>query len=358
MTALTADKKIEYTEGVEISIPVDDGDEIFAGALVCVNAAGYAVEGVDGTGLIFMGVAREYVDNTLGLDGAVSVIVRRRGLYKMTLGTAISQANIGDNVFVVDDQTVDLTAYTTYDIFCGIIAGYIDSTHAWIDIEPAIRQADVATHIADTSSAHAASAISVADSGTIITATEVEAALAEIMTGIKTAQYTIQPVALKLETGAVIPAFANGSADGYTQLSNKTVCLRWNDGSTPTDLAAIFVLPQDLNDAADIVVHLMGAIVKAGGSEADSPKITCEVYFEEAAAAPAAGSDVGGDSGEFLTAATNTWQEKTLTVTAANVPAAPTVMTLVFHPKDGELGTDDFVMLPPWLEVTRKCLTS
>jgi len=52
------------------------------------------------------------------------------------------------------------------------------------------------------------------------------------------------------------------------------------------------------------------------------------------------------------------WQEETLTIAAADVPASPSVLTLVFHPKDGELGTDDFLLMPPWLEVTRKCLTS
>lgn len=182
MTQLAADKKLEYTEGVEIPVPVDDGDVIYGGAFTCVNAAGYAVPGSDTAGLIFMGVAMERKDNSLGLDGALSVVVRRRGLFKAIMGTAISQANVGDNVFLVDDQTVDLTANTTNDIFCGIIAGYIDTTHAWIDIEPAIKQADVATHIADTSAAHAASAIGMTDAGNHFAAAEdtVELALQKL----------------------------------------------------------------------------------------------------------------------------------------------------------------------------------
>ncbi|MFH2011687.1 MAG: hypothetical protein ABIJ37_03130 [Pseudomonadota bacterium] len=163
MTDLTQDKKIEYREGVELSIPVDDGDEIFAGANVCFNAAGYAVKGGDVSGLIYAGVSREYADNTNGLDGAINVLVRRRGLFKMEFATAISQANVGDNVFLADDNLVDVTGNVTYNIFCGNIAEYIDTTHAWVDIEPAIKQADVATHIADPTAAHAASAISAAD---------------------------------------------------------------------------------------------------------------------------------------------------------------------------------------------------
>jgi hypothetical protein len=206
--------------------------------------------------------------------------------------------------------------------------------------------------------ATAAGSVSITDAGSLITATEVEGALAEIMTGIKTAQYTIPPVAMRLETGAAIAAFSDGVADGWTQLSNKTMALRWNNGGTPTDLMAVFVLPQDLDDAADVVVHLLGAIVKAGGAEVDSPVFTVEAYFETAGANPAADTDCGGESGEFLTAAAAVWQEKTLAIAGADVPAAPTALTLVFHPKDGQLDTDDFVLMPPWLEITRQCLTS
>jgi len=358
MTALRADKQILRQEGNELDFPVAASQTIYAGALVCVNANGYALPGADTANLIFQGIALEQKDNSSGSNGDLDVVLQRRGLIKVILDTAISQANVGDNVFLVDDQTVDLTANVDNNIFCGIIAQYIDSTHAYIDIEPAIRQADVATHIADSSAAHAASAISVADSGSIVTATEVEAAIQEIMTGIKTAQYTLFPQALRLETGAAIGAFADGSTDGWAQVSNKDLALKWNTGANPTDMVAVFIMPQDLDDSEDIIVHLLGAIVKAGGDEADSPKVTVEAYFSTAGANPAADADAGDDSSEFVTGDDAAWQEETLTIAAADVPASPSVLTLVFHPKDGELGTDDFLLMPPWLEVTRKCLTS
>lgn len=164
--ALAADKKTEYKEGVEIPAPVDGGSKIFAGAFTCYNAAGYLVPGADSTGLIFAGIARQYVDNSLGNDGDETCLIRRKPtLVRATLGHAITQANVGDQVFIVDDETLDVVANVTYGIFAGIIAEYIDTTEAWVDIEPAILQADVATHIADTSGAHAASAISTSDSG-------------------------------------------------------------------------------------------------------------------------------------------------------------------------------------------------
>lgn len=134
MAALTDDKKTEYRLGEEIAVPVDDGDVIYAGALVCVNADGYAVPGSDTAGLRFVGVARERADNREGADGAVSVIVRRKGLFKMTLASAVTQASLGANVCIVDDQTVDLAAATTNDIVAGKIVELIDTTHAWVEL--------------------------------------------------------------------------------------------------------------------------------------------------------------------------------------------------------------------------------
>ncbi len=123
MTALATDKKIEYTEGVEVPVPVDGGSKIFAGANACFNAAGFLVPGADTAGLIYAGVSRSSIDNSLGQDGDESAIVRRRGLFLMELATAITQANVGDNVFLVDDQLVDLAGNVT-NIFCGIICQY------------------------------------------------------------------------------------------------------------------------------------------------------------------------------------------------------------------------------------------
>ncbi len=162
---LSADKKTEYKEGVEIPVPVDGGSTIFAGALTCVNAVGFLVPGADTAGLIFQGISRQYVDNSLGQDGDAVCLVRRRGLPLMTFGHALTQANVGDNVFLAGDDVVDVAANVNNLIFCGVIAEYVSTYEAYVDIEPAIRQADVATHIADASGAHAASAISIADAG-------------------------------------------------------------------------------------------------------------------------------------------------------------------------------------------------
>lgn len=134
MTALSSDKRTERTEGVEVSVPVKGSTTIYAGAMVSVGADGYAVPASDATGQIFMGIALEHVDNSSGSDGDKSVVVRRAGLVKISAGSTISQANVGDKVYAVDDQTVDIAANTTNDILVGKIAAFSSSSAAWIDI--------------------------------------------------------------------------------------------------------------------------------------------------------------------------------------------------------------------------------
>jgi len=356
MTALAQDKSLEYTDGVELDFEVYQSETIYGGSFVCVRADGYAVPGDDASGLIFMGIAKEQVDNSSGSSGDKSVVLRRRGLVKAILDTAISIANVGDNVFLVDDQTVDLAANVDNNIFCGIIAGYIDTTHAWIDIEPAIRQADVATHIADTTEAHAASAISIEDAGDFTDETEVESALAEIYQDLLTAQAVLHlPMGAWTEAdGTAIADFANADAatPGWSA-GDEGFGIRWNNHAEPDPISTSVPIPADLDESKDVVLHVAAA--KTGATVGDAVKFTVEAFFNKVGALYDADADAGGDSGAMTGDATaKTVQEVTLTLAAADVQAHPGVLTLTLQPKDGTLGTDDVIVLAAWLEYTRK----
>jgi hypothetical protein len=198
--------------------------------------------------------------------------------------------------------------------------------------------------------------VSVADAGEIVTGGTVEAALAEIMVGIKTAQYTIQPDWITAEAGTALTAYAASPAGGvgFAQLSNKSQVIQFGAHATPAKIAAHFTLPQDLDDAQAAVLHLLGALSAA--SPADTPTFTVEAYFDVVGAAPSADTNCGGASGEF-SASTNL-QEKTLSLALGDVPAAPCTLTLILNPTDGQLGDVDFYLSGLWLEVTRKCLTA
>ena len=345
MTSLTEDRLTEYQEGVLQAFPVKANAEIFAGSMVCIHgASGYAIPGADAAGNQFIGIAQEYVLGTTS-NGGKWVTVRRKGVFEFD-ASSITQAMVGDIMYMVDDQTFDETSPGN-NVICGRLVEFISATRGRIDIEMAVPVAVIA-----------GDALTVGDTASLYTAGTVLGQLQEVMRAVKTAQYVIQPAAITLETGAPTVVFANGGADGFTQLTNKELALRWNNGGNPTKMAARFIIPPDLDPAANIVVHFLGAIVKGGANEADSPTITCEGYFAALGAAMLADANCGGVSGEFLTAQTDKYQEKTLIISLADIPAVASVLTLIFNPTDGELPADDFVLAGLWLEVTRQALTS
>ncbi|HRZ13855.1 MAG TPA: DUF2190 family protein [Kiritimatiellia bacterium] len=200
-----------------------------------------------------------------------------------------------------------------------------------------------------------AATVSVADTNSNMTGATVEAVLDEIEKALKTAQYTITPDWITAEDGTALTKAVDSPAGvGYAQLSNKSQVIKWEKSATPADLVAHFTLPQDIDDTKDVYVHLLGALGAA--SPANTPVFTIEAYFDVAGAAPSADTNCGGESGEF--SASTDLQEKTLKLAAADVPASPSALTLVLHPKDTELGDVDFYLCGIWLEATRKALTT
>ena len=345
--AATKDILTNRQEGILLSFPVYRSVKIYAGTMVCVAAAhGFAIPAADAAGNIFVGIAAEQADNSSGNDGDVSVKVWRKGAFELP-ATSITQAMVGDPMYVVDDQTFDETTPAN-SILCGRLVRWISNTRGLLDVDVAIPVALAA-----------GGTLTITDAAGHFAVDTVEAALAQLAKGAKTAQYLIQPSGpITLETGAPTLVFANGAADGFTQLTNKEIALRWNNDANPTKMAARFIIPPDLDPAADILVHFLGAIIKAGANEADSPTITCEGYFAALGAAMLADANCGGESGEFLTAQTDKWQEKTLTIAAADIPAGASVLTLIFNPTDGQLPADDFALADLWLEATRQILAA
>jgi len=321
-----------------------------------------------------------YVSGVLTFEAGSALLAHRR--VKMS-GAAVVYAGLGEDAIGVTETAAASGAQVAVKILG--VPGSVEVTAAKVLAAGAVLYGAALGKVSDASSGSAiglakaaatgdgslvemvpystksttAATVSVADANSNMTGGTVEAVLNEAMVGLKTAQYLIQPAgAITLETGAPTVVFANGAGDGFTQLTNKEVALRWNNGANPTKMAARFIIPPDLNPAADIVVHFLGAIVKAGANEADSPTITCEAYFAAAGAAMLADANCGGASGEFLTNAADAYQEKTLTIALADIPAVASVLTLIFNPTDGQLPADDFVLAGVWIEATRQHLTS
>lgn len=178
----------------------------------------------------------------------------------------------------------------------------------------------------------------------------VEAALAEIYQHLVSAQATI-PIplgSLTLEDGTAITKFSAGDSatPGFSQESDKEVVLRWNNHATPGAVAFSIPMPQDLDESKDLVIHWLAKMSDAN----DTPDLVAEAYFD-AGDTDCAGTDDEIDGGTSLAEYTNT-------IDAADVPASPSVLTVVFGPKSAELGTDDCLVYGVWLEYTRKILTA
>ena len=131
MSGLTRDRATPYREGIEIEYPVAANTKIYAGSLVCISAAGYAVPAADTSGYRFAGVALEQVDNS---EGGKSVRLRRgAGVFEFD-AVSISQDMVGAAMYAADDHTFDDAAGPTNDIKVGLLVKYVSATKGWIDI--------------------------------------------------------------------------------------------------------------------------------------------------------------------------------------------------------------------------------
>lgn len=128
MTALDKNARRAWRAGHVALLPVAAGARIHQHALLEYDAAGNVTPAVGGPNKIFAGVATRPADNTSGAAGAISVEVRREGLYSFaTTGTAVP----GKPARAVDDNTVTDAGHSV----CGVIVGLDGSDRVWVDIE-------------------------------------------------------------------------------------------------------------------------------------------------------------------------------------------------------------------------------
>lgn len=109
MPALTKDRNTAYRTGDDVSYGIAASTVIFAGALVCVNAAGYAVPGSVSTTLKAVGRAQENIDNSGGADGDLAIPVRK-GFFLYANAGDVTIAHLETDVYINDDQTVSSVA--------------------------------------------------------------------------------------------------------------------------------------------------------------------------------------------------------------------------------------------------------
>jgi hypothetical protein len=122
MAAATTEINTPESAGDFVNLVVKNDEIIFAGTLVAVDGNGEAVNASDTAGLKVIGRAEETVDNSA--DG-LSIRVKRGAFFFAHSG--ITDAHLGLNATVTDNQTLAAPAATTHDIVAGKILA-VDAT--------------------------------------------------------------------------------------------------------------------------------------------------------------------------------------------------------------------------------------
>lgn len=134
MTALTQDRNTLRRDGVLMEPPLASNARIFGGALVAINAAGYAVAGITALGLVGAGVSLHRADNTGGVAGATRVRLSKQPhqFGNSAAADAITLADLGKDCFIVDDQTVAKTDGAGTRSRAGRVFD-VDAEGVWVD---------------------------------------------------------------------------------------------------------------------------------------------------------------------------------------------------------------------------------
>lgn len=131
---LTASRNTPHKDGDLLPFAVAAGAKIFGGGLTVLNASGFAEPGSVSATLTYLGRAEDNTDNTGGADGAKTVLVRRKKVFKFLNSVAdpVAQADLGKAVYIVDDQTVAKTNGAGARSAAGKLVG-IDADGVWIE---------------------------------------------------------------------------------------------------------------------------------------------------------------------------------------------------------------------------------
>ena len=133
MTALSAPRNTPRRERTTRQVPVAAGAKLYAGAMVAINAAGFLVPVTAVTTLKAAARNEVLVDNTSGANGALSAVTKLGTFRYENSASAdlITRADIGNDAYGVDDQTVAKTSATNTRSIVGKIFD-VDDQGVWV----------------------------------------------------------------------------------------------------------------------------------------------------------------------------------------------------------------------------------
>lgn len=133
MANLTAERPDQRQEGILVDIPLAASTKVFKGSNVNYNTSGLAKKAADVANEVFAGVAIETKDSNLNAEDQKYVRVWKEGVFSMNC-TGATQAWVGQNVYVVDDNLVALAATPTNDVLVGRVVQFVSATEVRVKI--------------------------------------------------------------------------------------------------------------------------------------------------------------------------------------------------------------------------------
>lgn len=148
MAALTDETNVQHKEHANIeTFPVVGSDVIYRGALVMLNASGYAAPATPTAGSRFLGIATETVDNSSGSNGDLNIEVFVSGRHQIPVTTAVT--DVGDKIYAETDNPADCTLEsgtpTTNAQLIGRMMGRDSASLVWVDISIGYALQELAT---------------------------------------------------------------------------------------------------------------------------------------------------------------------------------------------------------------------
>ena len=106
-----------------IQVAVKANAICFAGHIAVVGSTGFAEPGKTATGLTYLGIFDETIDNTGGADGDVFVMVRTHSafLFDNASADAVDQSLVGKKCYIHDSKTVCKTSATNTKSEGGVV---------------------------------------------------------------------------------------------------------------------------------------------------------------------------------------------------------------------------------------------
>lgn len=136
MANQTASREPSRQEGLQLALKANNL-KFWRGAAVMFDAtSGLVVKAADTAGGILAGVVAQPVDLTSLAAGAGRVELYRKGIFEFVYGPGgATDAIVGDNVVVADDQTVTTAAVATNDVAVGQIVEVVSATKVRVEIK-------------------------------------------------------------------------------------------------------------------------------------------------------------------------------------------------------------------------------